>query len=236
MCVSLMIATRMLSGLSRERKDVCLGFPTTRVVAAGERVVNAVAVEASVPREQQAAVVTAFARHEGEILLVRRDVAGMPSDRWDGVTRSVGADHRRDGAAACRTALRTLVGVEQPTLVREGDPVTNDGGTIVRPFLFDVQSRVLTPDESIREVDWIAPPELRQRATVPGLWRAYRQVEPTVETVVGDTEHGSRCERSRSCAIGRRWPTTGQPSMTSLASCDLAIPTWPRWRIDSIVP
>jgi translation initiation factor 2B subunit (eIF-2B alpha/beta/delta family) len=32
---------------------------------------------------------------------------------------------------------------------------------------------------------------MRQRATVPGLWRAYRQVAPTVETVVGDTEHGS---------------------------------------------
>lgn len=161
------------------------------MVAAGERVVNAVAVEASVTREQQAAVGTAFVRHGGEILLVRRDVAGPPSDRWDGVTRSVDADHRRDAAAACRTALRTLVGIEQPTLVREGERVAGDGGTVVYPFLFDVQSRALTPDESIQEIDWIAPPEMRQRATVPGLWRAYQQVAPTVETVVGDTEHGS---------------------------------------------
>lgn len=42
-----------------------------------------------------------------------------------------------------------------------------------------------------REWEWAHPPAILRRETVPGLWRAYERVGPTLRTVVADDEHGS---------------------------------------------
>lgn len=41
------------------------------------------------------------------------------------------------------------------------------------------------------EAEWVHATEIRERETADGLWRAYRSVAPTVESVRGDNTHGA---------------------------------------------
>ncbi|MFB6096854.1 MAG: NUDIX domain-containing protein [Haloferacaceae archaeon] len=139
-------------------------------------------------------VVTAFLRNGGELLLVRRsDAVGTYAGLWGGVSGYVepGTDDPLEDA---RRELREEVGVAEATLVRRGEPVDVVDGErewTVHPFLFDVATRAVEPNEELAEWAWLPAPAMRERETVPALWAAYRRVAPSVETVAADKTHGS---------------------------------------------
>jgi translation initiation factor 2B subunit (eIF-2B alpha/beta/delta family)/8-oxo-dGTP pyrophosphatase MutT (NUDIX family) len=136
-------------------------------------------------------LVTCFLRHGTEVLLVQRsDAAG---GLWDGVS----ADAEGDPEAAARSAIDEEVGLLEPaTFVRTADPLVvqdHERGTPyhVHPFLFDCEATGVEPNDDIAATEWVQPPEIRTRDTVPDLWRTYRAIAPSVESVAGDTDHGS---------------------------------------------
>ncbi|AXG09032.1 NUDIX domain-containing protein [Haloplanus rubicundus] len=139
-------------------------------------------------------VVTCFPRHRTHVLLARRsDAVGTYAGRWAGISGYVEGDPA-DAEADARRELREETGVESATLVRAGDPLdVRDGDRTwtVHPFLFEVASRDIDPNEEIGAHEWVSPPVIRERETVPGLWDAYAAVAPTVETVATDDIHGS---------------------------------------------
>jgi translation initiation factor 2B subunit (eIF-2B alpha/beta/delta family) len=139
-------------------------------------------------------VVTCFLRHRTHVLLGRRsDAVGTYAGRWAGISGYVEGDPA-DAEADARREIREEAGVESATLVRAGDPLdVRDGDRTwtVHPFLFEVGSSDIDPNEEIGAHEWVSPPAIRDRETVPGLWDAYAAVAPTVETVAGDDTHGS---------------------------------------------
>ena len=158
-------------------------------------------------------VVTAFVRHGGELLLVRRGGrprhcgAGRQSevDRWDGVSRCVDT-LPDDPVATARGALDRLVGIEDATHVVSGDSFVvsvDDCRWTILPLLFEIPSRELDVVDEIEATTWVPAPELRDRPTVPGLREAYRRVGPTVETVTTDTTHGSAWLSARALEVLR---------------------------------
>lgn len=139
---------------------------------------------------------TAFVRHRGDVLVCRRDEsASRHPAAWDGVSTTVGGD--ADPLAELRRVLRATVGSCDLALERRGEPLTADDGRgdTVHPFLFALESVASRAEigagRNCSSVEWISPPELFDRETVPSLWERYRRVAPTVETVVEDTTHGS---------------------------------------------
>lgn len=142
----------------------------------------------------EVAVVTCFLRNRGEILLLRRsEEVGSYTGRWGGV-----AGHAEGNPdAAARQEIREETGIEDAvSLVRAGDPFPVEDaerGTrwIVYPYLFDCESRSVTPNEETDTFAWVPAPDLLRRTTVPELWRSYRAVAPTVETIRRDRTHGS---------------------------------------------
>ncbi len=143
---------------------------------------------------EEHAVVTCFLRHGTEVLLVRRsDAVGSYPGQWGGVSGYA----EGQPAEAARREIDEVVGLlDAATLVRSADPLTvGDGGRDTRwqvhPFLFDCDRTDLEPNEEIADHEWVQPPAILDRDAVPALWRTYRAVAPTVETVAGDTDHGS---------------------------------------------
>ena len=147
-------------------------------------------------------VVTCFLRHGTDVLLTRRSgEVGTYTGRWAGVSGYVEdlADGEPvDAFVDARREVREETGlsVDEDDLARAGDPLTvhdadADRDWTVHPFLFDVGTREVAPNEELAAVEWIQPPAILDRETVPGLWAAYERVAPTVETVRGDAEHGS---------------------------------------------
>jgi len=139
-------------------------------------------------------VVTCFLRHRTHVLLGRRsDTVGTYAGRWAGISGYVEGDPA-DAEADASREIREETGVESATFVRAGDPldVRDDDRTwTVHPFLFEVASRDVGPNEEIAAHEWVSPPAIRERETVPGLWDAYAAVAPTAETVATDDTHGS---------------------------------------------
>ena len=139
-------------------------------------------------------VVTCFLRHRTHVLLARRnDAVGTDAGRWAGISGPVEGDPT-DAEADARREIREETGVESATLVRVGDPLdVRDGDRTwtVHPFLFEVGSRDIDPNEGLDAHEWASPPAIHDRETVPGLWNAYVAVAPTVETVAADGTHGS---------------------------------------------
>jgi len=135
--------------------------------------------------------VAALPRHGGELLVVRRARA----ERWNAVRAT--PDPGEDPAAAARRAVADAVGIGDATAVRAGDPVAVGGtggrgdGRTVRPVLLESPTRAVDPAAGIAAAEWLSPPALLDRATPPGLWRAYRAVGPTPATVAADREHGA---------------------------------------------
>jgi len=141
-------------------------------------------------------VVTAFLRHEGEVLLLRRSEAvGSYSGRWGAVAGHVEGTPE----ASVRAEIREETGLDPEAdvaLAAAGEPfdVADEDLEIrwtVHPFLFDAARREVEPDRETDAWDWVPAPEIRRRETVPDLWRSYDRVRPTVATVAGDREHGS---------------------------------------------
>ena len=139
-------------------------------------------------------VVTCFLRHRTHVLLGRRsDAVGTYAGRWAGISGYVEGDPA-DAETDARREIREEIGRTDATLVRTGDPLDVDDGDrtwTVHPFLFEVADRTVEPNEEIAAHEWVSPPAIRERSTVPGLWDAYAAVAPTVETVRGDETHGS---------------------------------------------
>jgi len=152
-------------------------------------------------------VVTVFLRRGGAVLLVRRsDAVGEYSGRWAGISGYVeGAPE--DALGNARRELAEKTGTD-PTLVRAGDPVEVvdeeiDRRWIVHPFLFDADDREVDLGREATGAEWVAPPAIIERETVPGLWTAYERVAPTVERLRSDREHGAAYLSTRALEVLR---------------------------------
>jgi ribose 1,5-bisphosphate isomerase len=143
---------------------------------------------------EEKAVVTCFLRHGTEVLLVRRSGAvGSYRGRWGAVS---GYAEGVPEEAARREIDEEVGLLDAVEFVRSADPLAVDDegrGTrwLVHPFLFDCASTDVDPNEEIAAHEWVQPPEILARETVPRLWETYEAVAPTVETVAGDADHGS---------------------------------------------
>jgi translation initiation factor 2B subunit (eIF-2B alpha/beta/delta family) len=62
---------------------------------------------------------------------------------------------------------------------------------IVHAYLFDSPRRDLRLDWESSEGEWVSPTEILRRDSVPGLWKSYRSVAPTLESLSSDRRHGS---------------------------------------------
>jgi translation initiation factor 2B subunit (eIF-2B alpha/beta/delta family) len=145
-------------------------------------------------------VVTCFLRHEGEVLLLcRSEAVGSYRGQWGGVAGHVADDGGtdRDPETAARAEIAEEVGLaDAVTLVSAGEPFPvgdEDHGTrwVVHPFLFDCDSRSVETNEETTVFEWVHPPAILRRETVPRLWTSYDRVRPRVATVRDDAEHGS---------------------------------------------
>lgn len=183
-------------------------------------------------------VVTVFLRHRGRILLVRRsDAVGTYQGRWGGVSGYVENDPD-DALADARRELAEEVGVFDATMVRAGDPldvVDGDHEWTVHPFCFDWNGDgELTLNDELAAAEWVHPPVIRERETVPALWAAYERVAPTVDDVRDDDTHGSAYVSLRAlevlrdrAAVADEWESVAsaardlrdaRPSMAALAN------------------
>ncbi|GGN05998.1 NUDIX domain-containing protein [Halarchaeum nitratireducens] len=153
-------------------------------------------------------VVTVFLRNGTDVLLFRRsEDVGSYAGRWGAV-----AGHAEGHPAAqARVEIREETGIDpdaDATLVRAGEPlaVTDDErGTrwIVHPFLFDCDTRDVTPNYETAGYEWVPPTAIRERETVPDLWTSYDRVRPSVESVRDDGTHGSAYLSVRACEVLR---------------------------------
>lgn len=151
-------------------------------------------------------VVTCFLRHGTEVLLLQRsDAVGTYPGSWGGVSGY--AEGTPEEAA--RWEIDEEVGLlEAVEFVRSADPlvVADDSlGTrwLVHPFLFECASTDVEPNEEIAGYEWVQPPAMLERETVPALWETYCAVAPTVETVRDDTAHGASSVSLRSLEVLR---------------------------------
>ncbi|QCJ45732.1 NUDIX domain-containing protein [Haloprofundus sp. MHR1] len=141
-------------------------------------------------------VVTVFLRGGADVLLVRRsDAVGTYAGLWGGVSGYVEGSPE-DAPADARREVREETGIDGATLVRAGDPLdvtdeANDREWTVHPFLFDSDSREVSPNEELADWEWLPPQSMLDRPTVPKLWETYRRVAPTVDSVRGDDTHGA---------------------------------------------
>ena len=139
-------------------------------------------------------VVTCVLRHGTDVLLVRRsDAVASDTGRWGGVSGSAEGDPE---AAARRVIDRTVGLLDAATLVRSADPLTapaheHDTERRVHPFLFDCEATDVDPSDPVAAHEWVQPPTILGRDTVPDLWATYRAVAPSVDSVASDTDHGS---------------------------------------------
>ena len=127
-------------------------------------------------------VVTAFLRHQGKVLLVRRSAGvGSYQGRWSAISGYL------EGPDPLRQALREIreeTGLD-PALLRlraRAEPLAVPApelGTcwLVHPFLFDVEDPAgIRLDWENTELRWVAPSELVGMPTVPALAEALSAV------------------------------------------------------------
>ena len=140
------------------------------------------------------AVVTCFLQHRGDVLLLRRsDAVGTYRGRWGGVAGFAEGD---PPAAAWREIEEETGLAAACTLACAGAPFAFEDRELgrrwrVHPFLFDCSQRDARLDWESSAAEWVAPTEILRRPTVPELWRSWRAVAPTLETVAADRLHGS---------------------------------------------
>jgi translation initiation factor 2B subunit (eIF-2B alpha/beta/delta family) len=135
-------------------------------------------------------VVSPFLRHEGRILLVRRD-SPPHEGRWDVPSDAV-RDHSGAPLALAREAAARAVAGD-PVLDCAGESfavVCDDRSLTVHPYLFAAETRA-PGERPPRDRAWVHPPAVRERETVPWLAEAYERVAPDLATVREDRDHGS---------------------------------------------
>lgn len=139
--------------------------------------------------------VTAFCRHRGEILLVRRsrDAVDYPG-RWAGVSAYFGVEPD-DPLAEAERLVRETFGPDTADLVRSGAPITVPGDEerswLVHPFLFDVEIRPSDTTDRFAASEWAPATTIRDREAVPMLWETYCRIAPSLETLRTDEVHGA---------------------------------------------
>ncbi|MFB6146858.1 MAG: NUDIX domain-containing protein [Halobacteriaceae archaeon] len=144
----------------------------------------------------ETAVVTVFLRNGTDVLLLRRsDAVGSYVGHWGAVAGHAEGDP--DGAARQEIAEETGLDPDADvTLVRAGeefvvdDPERGDRWR-VSPYLFDCDRRTVLTNWETDRAEWVPPTAILRRRAVPDLWRSYRAVAPTVESVRTDRDHGS---------------------------------------------
>ncbi|WP_252700013.1 NUDIX domain-containing protein [Natronosalvus vescus] len=145
-------------------------------------------------------VVTAFLRHDGEILLARRsDAVGTYTGQWGGVSGF--AEGNPDEQVRVEITEETGLESDTSTLVRSGRQLEVEdaeyGRTwVVHPYLFDCETREVDLSEEHDAVKWVSPTAMLvddevNGNTVPGLWNAYERVAPTVRSIAADDDHGA---------------------------------------------
>jgi translation initiation factor 2B subunit (eIF-2B alpha/beta/delta family) len=140
-------------------------------------------------------VVTAFLRHDGEVLLLRRsDAVGTYQGDWGGVSGY--AEGTPESQVETEIDEETGIGEGERTLVRTGNPLRVvdddlDRTWVVHPFLFDVTTREVTTSEEHDTHEWLSPTAMFERDVVPELWATYERVAPSVRSVTADDEHGA---------------------------------------------
>lgn len=139
-------------------------------------------------------VVTCFLKNRGEILIGRRaDHASTYPGKWGAVS---GYLETNDPPQTAEREIQEETGLHHPTLLCTGDPfsfvdkATKQAWTVY-PFLFETETRDITPNVEFTRVEWVSPTEILRRETVPRLWESYRRVAPTVEQIKTDRDHGS---------------------------------------------
>lgn len=136
-------------------------------------------------------IVTAFVRHRGEVLLVRRpaDIETAPG-RWDGISAPL--EDSNSWVDDARRVVTDRTGLSELSLAYAGESVTTTEDSrqrTVHPVLFDSQHRKIEMTETIAE--WEPATAMLDRETVTGLWEAYERVAPSPTTIAADTVHGS---------------------------------------------
>ncbi len=123
-------------------------------------------------------VVTAFLRHEGKVLLVRRsDRVGSYRGRWAGIS---GYLEEPTALAQALREIREETGLTEDRLrlAAEGRPLEVPAPElgvlwVVHPFLFDIEDPgAIRLDWEHLELNWAAPEEVGGYATVPSLAEA----------------------------------------------------------------
>jgi translation initiation factor 2B subunit (eIF-2B alpha/beta/delta family) len=119
---------------------------------------------------------------------------GSYRDRWGAVAGHLEGNDP-DGSALREIAEETGLGA-QVALTARGEPFPVEDlelgkRWIVHPYLFDCRSREVRLDWESAGAEWVAPTEILRRDSVPGLWKSYQRVAPTLESLSADRRHGS---------------------------------------------
>lgn len=127
-------------------------------------------------------VVTAFLRHQGRILLVRRSArVGSYQGRWAAISGYLEVE---DPLLQARREIweETSLAAEQTRLIARGAPLEVPAPELgwcwlVHPFLFEVESpEAIQLDWEHSEMRWVSPDELRDFPCVPALEQALQRV------------------------------------------------------------
>jgi translation initiation factor 2B subunit (eIF-2B alpha/beta/delta family)/8-oxo-dGTP pyrophosphatase MutT (NUDIX family) len=150
-------------------------------------------------------VVTAFLRHDGELLFVRRSEAvGTYRGRWGGVSGYAEGDP--DGQVRREVREETGIDPDRLALVRSGRPLDVDDGDRrwrVHPYLFDAPTREVELSEEHDAHEWAPAPAMLDRETVPALWAAYERVAPDARSIAADDDHGAAALSMRALEVLR---------------------------------
>jgi ribose 1,5-bisphosphate isomerase len=172
-------------------------------------------------------VAACFLRNDGHVLLCRRTKAAdaFPG-RWTvptiDVTDDTPADDALDDEARDDDALdgdalddlaseiQASTGLAADALeqIREGTTIELADDTLDRPWhvhpvLFDCATRETTLAGPFEDDQWVQPPEILRRETLPELWAAYERIAPSVRSVGADGDHGAAYVSHRALEVLR---------------------------------
>lgn len=141
-------------------------------------ILNGVEGFANVKNAELKPVVTCFLRHKDKILILKRsDKVSTSKGKWAGVSGYVEIGERPEETAF--KEIREETGIENPRLIRSGEPVYVRGGDIlfqIHPFLFEVDTENIKIDWEHVEYRWIRPEEMDKYDTVPRLIETLKKV------------------------------------------------------------
>ncbi|MGM0604311.1 MAG: NUDIX domain-containing protein [Halobacteriota archaeon] len=140
-------------------------------------------------------IVTAFVRHRGDVLFVRRPAdSARTSGHWTVLSAPIDASRRPLAVARRTIAASTGVDSSGFELAYAGESIeVTDGHRAERryPFLFDSSTRSIASVDGVDATAWCPPTDIFDRNTIPALWETYERVAPSVESIASDDEHGS---------------------------------------------